>query len=123
MERDYGERTQVALEVVIAYPGLGLVRGRTRDVGFDGAFVETGRVMLPMYAAVEVTFTVGRGEARHSVPLKGFISHVSRKGVGVLFNEDNASLEPAMRILLGKRRDRDAADSVFGRGVTASGMF
>ncbi len=38
MEQRWTERIPMAL----VYPSLGLVRGKSKDIGLDGMFVETG---------------------------------------------------------------------------------
>jgi hypothetical protein len=51
-----------ALDVVMSYQGLGLVRGRARSISPGGMTVETGPIMLPLDALLKVSFTLPQGD-------------------------------------------------------------
>lgn len=52
MEQRWTERIPMAVDVMVIYPSLGLVRGKSKDIGLDGMFVETGLLrwlQIPRY--------------------------------------------------------------------------
>jgi hypothetical protein len=52
-------RVPFSTEVVIYCRGLGLVRGRTRQVGVGSMTLDTGIIRLPIDEEVEVAFVLG----------------------------------------------------------------
>ena len=88
MERRYGPREPVSLEVEI-YRGQHKVgRFKSRDIGFEGMFVATKHLGLEVGGLVNVRLT-------HKLPdidgytLRAVIVHRSNAGVGLMFADDD----------------------------------
>jgi hypothetical protein len=80
MEHRYSPRVQGALGVEIFSKGRRLGRCRTRDVSFDGMFLETGPVDLQ----VNNLLTLHLRANGRSHRLRAVVVHHSHAGVGVL---------------------------------------
>lgn len=67
-ERRLSPRRPLALRVSLYYDGLGLISCKTRDLGFQGALLDTGRVSLNSGARVELVMS--DASAHHDDPIK-----------------------------------------------------
>lgn len=85
MEHRCSIRKSLTLDVVIDYRGLGLVRGRTQDIGMGGVFVDTGCVQLPVNAMVNLAVMLDG--VRHPLRIGAIVVHTQESGVGLLFEE------------------------------------
>jgi hypothetical protein len=85
MEKRWSTRVPVNLDVALRYDALGILRGRARDLSLEGMFIDTGRVMLPYHAALEINFAMPDGDHRrlHAVP--AVVVRTSNGGVGAMF--------------------------------------
>ncbi len=100
MEKRWNLRKSVVLDVILNYSGLGLVKGETKNVGLDGMLVNIGQVILPLDAKLELAFRLEfNGETRlHQV--SGYVAHVSKEGIGVMFDSIDNLAYLALRFLL-----------------------
>lgn len=87
MERRWCQRKPIAMEVVLYYAGLGLVRCKAMDLSYDGAYIETGEAMIPARARVELYFDDGHQEQPDSVRIPARVVHAGHGGMGVLFSD------------------------------------
>jgi hypothetical protein len=65
--------TPAALDAVIHYRGLGLVRGRVRTISMEGMTLELGPIVLHWDTPVEVALVPPRGEGRTLPHLRGLV--------------------------------------------------
>ena len=86
MERRWSRRKQVELDVLLRYPGLGMVSCKTRDLGFEGANIITGSVALAPTAGVELIFSRPEDVAAAEVHLGAKVVRVHADGIGVNFS-------------------------------------
>jgi len=98
MEQRWNFREPLEIEVILQYPGLGLVRARTRDVSSGGMFVETRPLALSPNTMVQITFV-----KRHHSPysLRALIVHATGNGCGLMFTHSNQEDFPALLRILG----------------------
>lgn len=87
MEHRCSIRKSLTIDVVLNCRSLGLVGGRTRDIGMGGMFVDIGRIQLPMNALIEscvLLETAGKVQPYRS---EAMVVHSSRAGVGLMFSD------------------------------------
>ena len=101
MEFRSNERKPLALHVVISYPGLGLVCGRTRDVSLGGMFVETGQVILPRNQQVGLCFHLSVSGDDLLCVADARVVHNGLHGVGLGFRHMEKRSHEALREVLG----------------------
>ena len=85
-ERRWNPRLPTVMEVAVYYGGLGLVRCKTRDMSYDGAFIETGRISMTKDTDVELVFSSYSGSRHTQHRLTAQISRVTHDGAGLSFN-------------------------------------
>lgn len=90
MEHRHTDRKPMVLEVVVVCPRLGLVRGRSVNLGNGGMFVETGNVTMPINAPVKIYFQPDRVQSAENDKISGMIIHLKGQGFGMMFDEPDA---------------------------------
>jgi len=95
------ERKPLALHVVISYPGLGLVCGRTRDVSLGGMFVETGQIILSRNQQVGLCFHVPVSGEDVLCVADARVAHTGMNGVGLSFRHTEKRTQSALREVMG----------------------
>ncbi len=92
-----GQRTEgrksVSLDAVVSCQRFGLIRGRIIDLASGGLYVKAETSIVPIGAAVTVTFQPGEDFAGGCLSVKGRVAHQSLHGFGIEFD----ALEPACR--------------------------
>ncbi len=110
MEHRYAPRKPVALDVVITYQALGLVHGRTMNIGLGGMYIETGRVELPVNALIKTAFFLDEDGLRKPCSADAMVVHSCTYGAGLMFNDLDDELHVALRRLLNRSHDDAAPD-------------
>lgn len=87
MEHRCSVRKSLILDVVLNCRSLGLVGGRTRDIGMGGMFVDIGRIQLPMNALVESCILLESDGQTKPFRTEAMVVHTSRSGVGLMFSD------------------------------------
>jgi len=100
MEHRYTERKLLRLGVVVTCPHLGLIRGRSRDVGLGGMFVQTDCVVMPLNAPVNVSFQPDAQRPLVCFEAQGMVIHQHAGGFGLMFDELQPACRDALRALL-----------------------
>lgn len=108
MEFRSNERKPLTLHVVISYPGLGLVCGRTRDISLGGMFVETGQVILPRNQQVGLCFHLPMAGEDLLCVADARVVHNGQRGVGLGFRQMEKRTQEALREVLGLPAQRGA---------------
>lgn len=70
MEQRWTERIPMAVDVMVNYPSLGLVRGKSKDISLEGMFVETGPIVLAADAPLSVTFVLPQDKSNRQHDLR-----------------------------------------------------
>ncbi len=109
MEHRCSSRKPLMLDVVIGYNAIGLVQGRTRDVGLGGMFVETGCVELPVNAVVQASFILEKNGRKAACQAKALVVHNQSLGAGLMFNDLNDDLYSTLHDILSTRACEDEA--------------
>jgi len=85
-ERRWSARRSIALDVVIFDKGLPVATSVSRNVGLEGMCVETTWHLFCTGTPLEAEFIIAdaRGGRRYRLPV--IVTHVSRRGFGLMFN-------------------------------------
>ena len=62
MEHRCSQRKKVRLDVTLYRNGRVVSRGKSRDIGLEGMFIEAGDMNCPVNSRMEVEFAVGDGK-------------------------------------------------------------
>ena len=105
MQTAEGEFKPLALNVVVYCRGLGMVRGRTRNLGIGGMLLDTGVVRLPQDEEVELAFMLDGAESDAEVhQLTAQVVRTSDRGTELVFKD----FEPNTMRLLRRALDDDS---------------
>lgn len=84
MERRWSNRKALEREVLLRYEGISLLRCRTHNISFEGAYIHTANIIVPAEMELEVNFVPDDIEAEE-VSLGGRVVRIQGDGVGVSF--------------------------------------
>ena len=87
MEKRWHARQAQHLNVLIAYEGLGLISGRTRNISSGGMFVELRAISLAPNSIVRVVFPVTGGAPTSLHYLDAMVVRTEDGGFGVMFSD------------------------------------
>lgn len=93
-------RKPIALDVVISYEALGLVQGRTTNIGVGGMFVETGCIELPVNALVKTSFFLEDNGLHRPCNTNAMVMHSRDVGAGLMFNDLDEELHDILHRLI-----------------------
>ncbi|PLY15685.1 MAG: hypothetical protein C0631_06055 [Sedimenticola sp.] len=96
IEHRYSLRRPIEAEVVLNFRALGLVRGKVRDLGVGGMFVDLGCVQLPLNALVEVSLLLDCRATGEAIRAEAMVVHQAGGGVGLMFRD----LDPQCHMFL-----------------------
>jgi hypothetical protein len=97
MERRWTTRTNLNLDVDVAY-GEGEVIGcTTRDIGLGGVFVATGKSALPPGENVELTFRLGQVNDDPEYRIRAKVVRHTDDGAGLMFRDFDATAFRALQ--------------------------
>ncbi len=97
VDRRAGLRRVAGVKVLV-YDGIQLTKCRLRDIGFDGAFIETKNFVLAKGTHTEVVLKIRRGGEPTLCRLPAKVVGVERGGAAVMFGDLD---EQTYNILLG----------------------
>jgi hypothetical protein len=105
MQTTEGEFKPLALSVVVYCRGLGMVRGRTRNLGIGGMVLDTGVVRLPQDEEVELAFMLDGADSDAELhQLTAQVVRTSDRGTELVFTD----FEPSTMRLLRRALDGDS---------------
>src|SRR3569832_2555082 len=93
-------RRSVHLYAGIFYRPLGLLRAKVLDVSLAGAFVESGRIMLPPQTLAEITFALEMDGKPLFHQTEALIVRQQPHGCGLLFKDVRFDAYRAVRDFL-----------------------
>ena len=85
MEHRLCKRSEVVVDVVIYYKGQLAVRGKIRNLSWEGMFIETAPMICPAYVIVEVGLVACNNGVTVEQRLRAYAVHQTSEGVGVMF--------------------------------------
>lgn len=89
MERRYGPREPVSLDVEIYHGEYRLGRFKSRNIGFEGMFIATAHHLgLSVGELVTIRLTLEPSDIK-SYALGAIIAHQSEDGIGLMFTDDD----------------------------------
>lgn len=106
MEHRCSLRRPMKVDIVLNYRSLGLVRGRSRDVGMGGMFVETGRIQIPVNAMVDVSVMLDTADGACAFHAEAIVVHTNKGGIGMMFSDLKPGLHDLLHDLIYNERGR-----------------
>jgi hypothetical protein len=85
VERRLNERSPIDREVLLYYPGLGMLRCCAKDLSSDGAYIETGQMIIPATVDVDLMFNQPQPHVTEVYRLEARVVRSHGGGVGVNF--------------------------------------
>lgn len=85
-DRRWNARYPMTLEVAVYYAGIGMVHCTTRDISFDGAYLDTGRISLVPDTRVEMVFATDMLKDHSPYRVNANVARVDGEGAAVSFN-------------------------------------
>jgi hypothetical protein len=106
MEQRWSLRKSVTFEVQVAYKCHPVIRGRSRNIGLEGLFIETGIVVPPVGCRVEMEFGLPTGGDPQRIHMPAVVVHRGEDGCGVAFHAFNSRVFRLIEQLLYTPDDR-----------------
>lgn len=75
LEHRWNQRKPVQVQAIILHRPLGLLRGRVLNVSVDGALVDTGCIILPPQALVDITFALVIDDKQRLYQIEAMVVH------------------------------------------------
>ena len=97
MEQRWTERIPMAVDVMVNYPSLGLVRGKSKDISLDGMFVETGAIALAADNPLSVTFVLPQDKSNQQYELRAQVVYSCSRGAALVFRGLDVSVISQLR--------------------------
>lgn len=119
MEHRYTERKPMVLDVVVICPRLGLVRGKTVNVGMGGMFVETGCVLMPLHSPVTVSFQPDPKQPERNHEAKGMVVHQKGQGFGLMFNDLIPETRSVIDVLMSYSQGTESGAGLLSAAVSS----
>jgi PilZ domain len=92
MERRWSLRKPVTFEVQVSHKCNPVIRGRSRNISLEGLFIETGIVILPVGAFIDVEFALLTGETWEQIRMPAVVVHRTGHGCGIMFHAFNTAV-------------------------------
>ncbi len=99
MEQRCSMRKLLTLDTVLSCPGLGLVSGKSRDIGLEGMYVETGRIQVPSNSTINVSLIFNSPDRKH-VQVDASVMRCDEMGVGLQFSRLDLAMQDILRVLV-----------------------
>jgi hypothetical protein len=116
MERRWGTRKAMEVDVVIDNQPAGILRGRIGNVGVGGLFVRTAPTTLSKNAQVELVLMLRQESGTRVYRMPALVARLTPEGAGLMFDQYDVDAFRALVVLLLNRQRRAAADAT--RGLT-----
>ena len=101
MEHRWNSRKPVGVDVVLHYDGLGLIRGKTRNISYGGMYVETNAVNLAKNAVVSVHLPEPDDNENSLQTVRAMVVHTGQDGFGLMFLDFDRAMLRILRGLIG----------------------
>ncbi|MGD8854459.1 MAG: PilZ domain-containing protein [Gammaproteobacteria bacterium] len=92
MNHRFSVRVPLRVEVKLSRHGNDLGRYMTRDIDSDGAYLETGQLVVFPNEIVDVGIRFP-GENSGNLSIKGMIVRTTSQGIGLMFTESSEELD------------------------------
>lgn len=102
MEQRWNIRMPVRTQVCIRSPDTGTIAGRTRDLSFEGMYVETSPDSVSAHTFVQVEFAVRDGANWSVVKTPAMIVRSADDGVGLMFPDYDDRVFDGLALLLAR---------------------
>ena len=100
MEQRWSLRKSVTFEVKVIYKCHPVVLGRSRNIGLEGLFIETGILILPVGSCIEVEFGLMTASQWEQIRVPAVVVHRNGGGCGIAFQAFNGKAFRAIEQLL-----------------------
>jgi hypothetical protein len=95
-ERRDTPRVPIALHAIVKMTGRPFQMFRTRDLSLDGAFVETGPLLVAAEEKIEVALKIPSNGASQVYRFNAHVIRVAPSGVGMVFDQVNTESYTAL---------------------------
>lgn len=85
MEHRWGGRKPMVVPVTVYHQGAPVGRGRTRNIGREGIFIEADALRFPVHTVLELELPQALTGRRGRQRIPGLVIHNHNDGVGVMF--------------------------------------
>ena len=100
MEHRCNKRLVKAIKVMLYHNGIPVVICKTRDIGVEGLFVETGPLAYKINTFLNIEFEVTSNNSRQLYRLSAIVAHSSEKGLGLyILESESAAINAWCRVL------------------------
>ena len=106
MEHRYSKRMPVHISSWIHARAMDDFPARIKNIGYDGALIESESVVFPMGATVELEFMLNADGRKNRFRLPAMVIHCSADGMGLMFRRHDLRSSPAIRELIRKQRNQ-----------------
>lgn len=90
MEHRYSVRLPVTINVLLYHNNIPVVHCKTRNIGADGMFVQTGSLKYGTNTMLKVEFKPDEGKDNHSHIIPALVVHHANDGMGLMFPGGNS---------------------------------
>ncbi|MGD8591824.1 MAG: PilZ domain-containing protein [Gammaproteobacteria bacterium] len=100
MERRCNQRLLKTIKVMLYHKGIPVISCKTRDIGVEGIFVETGPLVYRNNTLLRIEFEVTLINSRQFYRLSAIVAHSSEIGLGLyILESESAAINAWCRVL------------------------
>src|SRR3569623_2788647 len=103
LEHRWSQRISMDLNAIVFHRPLGLVRAKIVDVSREGVLIDTGRISLPPYSIVELTFPLDMDGKPKLLPPEALVVHQRLGRHGLKFKDFSLGMTQTLRTMFVRR--------------------
>ncbi len=100
VEHRWSSRKNLAMEVNLYYPPMGMLNGKTRNISLEGMFVELEGVQIPAQSRLEISFRAKTNGETTEHRLPAYVVHEGKEGIGLMLQHVGYREFDALRYML-----------------------
>jgi hypothetical protein len=104
-ENRWNVRLPIQMEVDVSLPGQGSVRGRTRNLSFEGMFIEVAPVEFARHALVDVALPLAPNGRATAHRIRAAVTRIADNGISLMFTDYDAATFDVLADVLGRHLD------------------
>ena len=110
MEHRWRKRLQKTIKVMLYHNRVPVISCKTRDIGIEGIFVESGPLEFRNYTCLEIEFEGASKYGRRWYRLSVAVAHFSNDGLGLLILDNEPKAFEAWRHVVQSDNGQISAD-------------
>lgn len=107
MEHRCSKRWSIVLPVSIRRQEHPVAIGKTRNIGLEGMFIETGAAHFDQNTCLEIELGIKLDYQSRWLRMPAVVTHSSERGIGIMFRSLSPETERSLRNLIDKARHGD----------------